>query len=54
MLRELMDMMQTNNQDGSSVVFQVVDFGLYQVIITDANGCSVADNNILYYSPQMI
>jgi hypothetical protein len=29
-----------------SVVFQVVDFGLYQVIITDANGCSVADNNI--------
>jgi hypothetical protein len=29
----------------------VVDFGLYQIIITDANGCNAFENNILIASP---
>lgn len=39
------------NQTGTSAVFDVVDFGLYQIIITDANGCTAFENNILIASP---
>ena len=43
--------MKFNNQTGATVVFDVVDFGLYQIIITDANGCTAFENNILIASP---
>ncbi|WP_044633470.1 T9SS type B sorting domain-containing protein [Neotamlana sedimentorum] len=39
------------NQTGSSVVFEVVDFGLYEIIITDTNGCTAMVQNILVASP---
>ncbi|MFV8357101.1 T9SS type B sorting domain-containing protein [Flavobacterium sp. XS1P32] len=39
------------NQTGTTAVFDVVDFGLYQIIITDANGCTVFENDILVASP---
>jgi len=39
------------NQPGTSQIFEVVDFGLYEIIITDANGCSVMEQNILVASP---
>jgi large repetitive protein len=39
------------NQTGGIAVFDVVDFGLYQIIITDANGCAVFENKILVASP---
>lgn len=42
---------QLTNQNGSSAVFQVVNFGLYQVVITDANGCTAFENDILVASP---
>ncbi|WP_348825744.1 beta strand repeat-containing protein, partial [Flavobacterium aestuarii] len=40
-----------SNQTGLSVVFDVVDFGFYQIIITDSNGCTAFENNILIASP---
>ncbi|KJD34502.1 hypothetical protein PK35_01540 [Tamlana nanhaiensis] len=39
------------NQNGSTAVFEVVDFGLYEIIITDANGCTAMVQNILVASP---
>ncbi|MFH7016147.1 T9SS type B sorting domain-containing protein [Flavobacterium sp. FlaQc-47] len=39
------------NQTGATAVFDVVDFGLYEIIITDANGCTKSVNNILVASP---
>ncbi|MCK8140462.1 T9SS type B sorting domain-containing protein [Flavobacterium sp. I-SCBP12n] len=39
------------NQTGAIAVFDVVDFGLYQIIITDANGCTAFENNIVIASP---
>ncbi len=39
------------NQTGATQVFEVVDFGLYEIIITDANGCSAIEENILVASP---
>ena len=42
---------QFTGQTGSSVVFEVVDFGLYQIIVTDANGCSNIEQNIFVASP---
>ncbi|WP_372935527.1 T9SS type B sorting domain-containing protein [Seonamhaeicola sp.] len=39
------------NQDGSTKIFEVVNFGLYEIIITDANGCSLLEQNILVASP---
>jgi gliding motility-associated-like protein len=39
------------NETGLSAVFDVVDFGLYQIIITDANGCTAFENDILIASP---
>ncbi|MBU2949251.1 T9SS type B sorting domain-containing protein [Tamlana agarivorans] len=38
-------------QDGSTAVFEVVDFGLYEIIITDDNGCSVLQQDVLVASP---
>ncbi|WMI64969.1 T9SS type B sorting domain-containing protein [Aestuariibaculum sp. YM273] len=42
---------EVTNQDGSTVHFEVVDFGLYEVLITDANGCRYLEQNILVASP---
>ncbi|GAA4299861.1 hypothetical protein GCM10023163_21620 [Aestuariibaculum suncheonense] len=42
---------EVTNQDGSTVHFEVVDFGLYEVLITDANGCAYLEQNILVASP---
>ncbi|MEC3908716.1 T9SS type B sorting domain-containing protein [Tamlana sp. 2201CG12-4] len=39
------------NQTGLTQVFEVVDFGLYEIIITDANGCTAIETNILVASP---
>jgi large repetitive protein len=39
------------NNTGTMAVFDVVDFGLYQIIVTDANGCSKIIQNILVASP---
>ncbi|KRB54851.1 SprB repeat-containing protein [Flavobacterium sp. Root186] len=42
---------QITNQTGALVVFEVVDFGLYQIIVTDANGCTNIEQNIFVASP---
>ncbi|WP_276379347.1 T9SS type B sorting domain-containing protein [Flavobacterium sp. H4147] len=42
---------QITNQTGSTAVFEVVDFGLYQIIITDANGCTNIEQNVFVASP---
>ncbi|MFB9055577.1 T9SS type B sorting domain-containing protein [Mariniflexile ostreae] len=42
---------QRTNQTGSVQFFEVVDFGLYEVIITDANGCMFLQQDILVASP---
>ncbi|MCI9847026.1 SprB repeat-containing protein, partial [Flavobacterium pectinovorum] len=39
------------NQPGNSQVFDIVDFGLYELIVTDANGCQSLHQNILVASP---
>ncbi|WP_027138071.1 T9SS type B sorting domain-containing protein [Gaetbulibacter saemankumensis] len=39
------------NQNGSTQVFEVVDFGIYQIIITDANGCTYLEQDITVTSP---
>ncbi|WP_171946659.1 hypothetical protein [Flaviramulus basaltis] len=39
------------NQTGATQVFEVVNFGLYEIIITDTNGCTVIEQNILVASP---
>ncbi|WP_136480938.1 T9SS type B sorting domain-containing protein [Cognatitamlana onchidii] len=39
------------NQTGATQVFEVVDFGLYEIIISDANGCNVIEQDILVASP---
>ncbi|WP_456315732.1 hypothetical protein, partial [Pseudomonas shirazensis] len=42
---------QITNQTGATAVFEVVDFGLYQIIVTDANGCTNIEQNVLVASP---
>ncbi|MFH6773149.1 hypothetical protein, partial [Gaetbulibacter aestuarii] len=42
---------QITNQTGNTQVFDVVNYGYYQIIITDANGCSVMEQNVLVASP---
>ncbi|MFD2292254.1 beta strand repeat-containing protein, partial [Mariniflexile gromovii] len=42
---------QLLNQTGATQVFEVVDFGLYEIIITDANGCTLLEQNIIVASP---
>lgn len=39
------------NQTGATQVFEVVDFGVYEIIITDANGCTLLEQNITVASP---
>ena len=42
---------ELNNLGTTSVNFDVVDFGLYQINVVDANGCSVLIQNVLVASP---
>ncbi|WP_348798281.1 T9SS type B sorting domain-containing protein [Flavobacterium adhaerens] len=42
---------QIPNQPGNLQVFDIVDFGLYQLIVTDANGCTKLIQDILVASP---
>ena len=42
---------QFTNQPGNSQVFDIVDFGLYELIVTDVNGCQQLHQNILVASP---
>jgi hypothetical protein len=34
----------------NSATFDVVDFGLYQIRVVDANGCTVIENDVLVAS----
>lgn len=42
---------ELNATGSTSVTFDVVDFGLYQINVVDANGCSVLFQNVLVASP---
>ena len=42
---------ELNNAGSTSVSFDVVDFGLYQIIVVDANGCSMLAQDVLVASP---
>ncbi|MES2575911.1 MAG: SprB repeat-containing protein, partial [Bacteroidota bacterium] len=42
---------ELNNAGTTSVAFNVVDFGLYQINVVDANGCSKLIQNVLVASP---
>ena len=42
---------EMNASGTTSVSFDVVDFGLYQINVVDANGCSVLFQNVLVASP---
>ena len=42
---------EINNMGSTSVSFDVVDFGLYQINVVDANGCSVLVQDVLVASP---
>lgn len=42
---------ELNNAGSTSVSFDVVDFGLYQINVVDANGCSVLVQDVLVASP---
>ena len=42
---------ELNATGGTSVTFDVVDFGLYQINVVDANGCSVLIQDVLVASP---
>jgi gliding motility-associated-like protein len=42
---------ELNNTGSTSISFNVVDFGLYQINVVDANGCSVLTQNVLVASP---
>ncbi|MDN3493597.1 T9SS type B sorting domain-containing protein [Winogradskyella bathintestinalis] len=42
---------ELNNSGTTSVNFNVVDFGLYQINIVDANGCSILVQDVLVASP---
>jgi gliding motility-associated-like protein len=42
---------EANATGTTSVTFNVVDFGLYQIRIVDANGCSIIENDVLVASP---
>ncbi len=45
------DESELNAAGTTSVSFDVVDFGLYQINVVDANGCSVLFQNVLVASP---
>ncbi|MFD2824674.1 T9SS type B sorting domain-containing protein [Lacinutrix iliipiscaria] len=42
---------ELNTTGGTSVSFDVVDFGLYEINVVDANGCSVLIQDVLVASP---
>ena len=42
---------ELNNTGSTSISFNVVDFGLYQINVVDANGCSVLIQDVLVASP---
>ena len=42
---------ELNNTGTTSTTFNVVDFGLYQINVVDANGCSKIIQNVLVASP---
>ena len=42
---------ELNNLGTTSVSFNVVDFGIYQINVVDSNGCSVLIQNVLVASP---
>ncbi|MDT0558841.1 T9SS type B sorting domain-containing protein [Ichthyenterobacterium sp. W332] len=42
---------ELNATGSTSVSFNVVDFGLYQINVVDANGCSVLEQDVLVASP---
>ncbi|MFK7781699.1 T9SS type B sorting domain-containing protein [Psychroserpens sp.] len=42
---------ELNNSGSTSVNFDVVDFGLYEINVVDANGCSVLTQDVLVASP---
>lgn len=42
---------ELNNVGSTSVSFDVVDFGLYEINVVDANGCSVLVQDVLVASP---
>ncbi len=42
---------ELNNTGSTSVSFDVVDFGLYEINVVDANGCSVLTQDVLVASP---
>ncbi|WP_282123527.1 T9SS type B sorting domain-containing protein [Algibacter mikhailovii] len=39
------------NQTGGTQIFEVVNFGLYEIIVTDANGCTLLEQDIKVASP---
>ena len=45
------DNSELNSTGTTSVNFNVVDFGLYQINVVDANGCSVLNQDVLVASP---
>ena len=45
------DEVELNNTGTTSTTFDVVDFGLYQINVVDANGCSVLIQDVLVASP---
>lgn len=42
---------ELNNTGSTSISFDVVDFGLYEINVVDANGCSVLTQDVLVASP---
>ena len=42
---------ELNSSGTTSVTFDVVDFGLYQINVVDANGCSILIQDVLVASP---
>nr|WP_321226349.1 T9SS type B sorting domain-containing protein [uncultured Psychroserpens sp.] len=42
---------ELNNTGSTSVSFDVVDFGLYEINVVDANGCSILTQDVLVASP---
>ncbi|WP_299892559.1 hypothetical protein, partial [uncultured Lacinutrix sp.] len=45
------DVTENNASGSTSISFDVVDFGLYQINVVDANGCSVLIQDVLVASP---
>jgi hypothetical protein len=46
--------LKPSNPGTTSVTFNVVDFGLYQIRVVDDNGCTIIENDVLVASDLMI